>query len=164
MILSVEADGVVPAGNYVSLDDDRNEGMPADMENSLADADASSMPPGNAAGLSSSEARERLQRFGANATPDTAANPWQVALGKFWAPVPWMLEARSCSACARRVCRGRGHRRPAGVQCRRSDLSRKAARRRRLAALQSRLALTASVRRDGSWATCRPPSWCRATS
>jgi H+-transporting ATPase len=25
--------------------------------------------------------------------PDTAVEPWRLALAKFWAPVPWMLEA-----------------------------------------------------------------------
>jgi hypothetical protein len=25
--------------------------------------------------------------------PDTTARPWRRALGKLWAPVPWMLEA-----------------------------------------------------------------------
>ena len=25
--------------------------------------------------------------------PDTVVRPWRMALAKFWAPVPWMLEA-----------------------------------------------------------------------
>src|ERR1700691_3735397 len=44
-------------------------------------------------GLSSVEARSRLQRFGPNSMPDTSAHPIRSALSKFWAPVPWMLEA-----------------------------------------------------------------------
>jgi H+-transporting ATPase len=44
-------------------------------------------------GLSSDEARARLERFGPNEMPDTAMRPWRIALAKFWAPVPWMLEA-----------------------------------------------------------------------
>jgi len=32
-----------------------------------------------------------------------------------------------------------------------------------LAALKSRLALSASVRRDGAWAIIRPPNWCPVT-
>ena len=45
------------------------------------------------AGLTSDEARRRLQQFGPNAVPDTSLHPLRRALTKFWAPVPWMLEA-----------------------------------------------------------------------
>ena len=44
-------------------------------------------------GLSSDEARQRLAKVGPNAMPDTAEQPLRRAIGKFWAPVPWMLEA-----------------------------------------------------------------------
>ena len=44
-------------------------------------------------GLTSDEARRRLEKFGPNAVPDTAMHPLRRALAKFWAPVPWMLEA-----------------------------------------------------------------------
>jgi len=44
-------------------------------------------------GLTSDEARRRLEKFGPNAVPDTALHPLRRALTKFWAPVPWMLEA-----------------------------------------------------------------------
>jgi H+-transporting ATPase len=44
-------------------------------------------------GLTSDEARRRLEQFGPNAVPDTAVHPLRRALAKFWAPVPWMLEA-----------------------------------------------------------------------
>ena len=44
-------------------------------------------------GLTSDEARRRLAKFGPNAMPDTSAHPLRMALEKFWAPVPWMLEA-----------------------------------------------------------------------
>src|ERR1035437_4732037 len=43
--------------------------------------------------LSSDEARTRLERDGPNAMPDTSAHPLRNALAKFWAPVPWLLEA-----------------------------------------------------------------------
>ena len=45
------------------------------------------------AGLTSDDARHRLDKFGPNAVPDTALHPLRRALTKFWAPVPWMLEA-----------------------------------------------------------------------
>jgi len=43
--------------------------------------------------LTGNEARRRLRKFGPNAMPDTALHPVRLALEKFWAPVPWMLEA-----------------------------------------------------------------------
>jgi magnesium-transporting ATPase (P-type) len=44
-------------------------------------------------GLTSDDARRRLAKFGPNAMPDTTLHPLRMALEKFWAPVPWMLEA-----------------------------------------------------------------------
>ena len=44
-------------------------------------------------GLTSDEARRRLEHFGPNAMPDTSAHPLRMAFEKFWTPVPWMLEA-----------------------------------------------------------------------
>ena len=44
-------------------------------------------------GLSSGEARARLAKSGPNAMPDTSVHPLRTAIGKFWSPVPWMLEA-----------------------------------------------------------------------
>ena len=44
-------------------------------------------------GLTSEEARLRLEKSGPNAVADTSERPLRRALMKFWAPVPWMLEA-----------------------------------------------------------------------
>ena len=61
--------------------------------------DAPMIPPSQAkdapssTGLTSDEARHRLEKFGPNTIPDTALHPLRRALTKFWAPVPWMLEA-----------------------------------------------------------------------
>ena len=46
-----------------------------------------------ATGLTSIEARGRLEKAGPNAMPDTALHPLRRAAAKLWAPVPWMLEA-----------------------------------------------------------------------
>lgn len=43
-------------------------------------------------GLTTEEARRRLEKFGPNTIPDTALHPLRMILTKFWAPVPWMLE------------------------------------------------------------------------
>jgi len=104
-------------------------------------------------GLTSEEARSRLEKFGPNAVPDTAMHPLRRALTKFWAPVPWMLEA----AIVLEVVLGKYV--EAGIiavllafnavlgffQEGRAQAT--------LAALKSRLALNALVRRDNSWAT-----------
>jgi len=44
-------------------------------------------------GLSSAEAAARLARFGANTIEDRTVPAWRRFAAKFWAPVPWMLEA-----------------------------------------------------------------------
>jgi len=44
-------------------------------------------------GLASDEAKSRLYKDGPNAMPDTSVHPLRNALAKFWAPVPWLLEA-----------------------------------------------------------------------
>ena len=44
-------------------------------------------------GLSSDEARNRLKALGSNAIADVSQHAVRRALGKLWAPVPWMLEA-----------------------------------------------------------------------
>jgi H+-transporting ATPase len=102
-------------------------------------------------GLSSGQARRRLEKIGPNSVTDTAVHPLRSALAKFWSPVPWMLEA----AIVLQLFLGEyveasiigvllvfnavlgffqeGHALAT------------------LAALKSRLALNASVCRDGSW-------------
>jgi H+-transporting ATPase len=44
-------------------------------------------------GLTSSEARAWLIRYGPNVVPQERMRPWARLLAKVWAPVPWMLEA-----------------------------------------------------------------------
>ncbi|WP_312260983.1 plasma-membrane proton-efflux P-type ATPase [Candidatus Igneacidithiobacillus taiwanensis] len=44
-------------------------------------------------GLSQEEAKRRLQAVGANEVQEAAQTPWKTFALKFWAPVPWMLEA-----------------------------------------------------------------------
>ena len=60
---------------------------PAAAPASAKDAEAA------AAGLTSEEARRRLEKFGPNSVADTSVHPLRRALSQFWAPVPWMLEA-----------------------------------------------------------------------
>ena len=51
-------------------------------------------PPGAqiSTGLTSDEAKKRLLEYGPNEVEEPKSHPWRRFLGKFWAPVPWMLE------------------------------------------------------------------------
>ncbi len=111
--------------------------------------------PANTAngGLTNDEARHRLETLGPNAMPDTAGHPLRMALNKLWAPVPWMLEA----VIVLQVALGDYAEAAiitvlllfnAGL-----GLFQESRAQATLAALKSRLALTASVQRDGSWTT-----------
>jgi H+-transporting ATPase len=105
------------------------------------------------AGLTNDEVRRRLEKFGPNAVSDTVLHPLRRALLKFWAPVPWMLEA----AIVLEVTLGKyveaaiiavllvfnaalGFFQEGRAQA-------------TLAALKWRLALNAPVLRDNAWAT-----------
>ncbi len=104
-------------------------------------------------GLTSDEARGRLEKFGPNAVPDTSMQPLRMALEKFWAPVPWMLEA----AIVLELVLGKYV--EAGIIAAllvfnaALGLLQESRAQATLAALKSRLALSASVRRDGAWKT-----------
>ena len=105
------------------------------------------------AGLTSDEAHRRMEKFGANAMPDTALHPFRMALEKFWAPVPWMLEA----AIVLEVALGKYVEAAiiAGLLVFNAALGllQESRAQATLAALESRLALNAFVRRDGAWKT-----------
>ncbi len=104
-------------------------------------------------GLTRDEARRRLKASGPNAMPDTTVHPLRSAVAKFWAPVPWMLEA----AIMLQVVLGDYGEAAliAGLLVFNAVLGlvQEGRAQATLAALKSRLALTASVRRDGAWAT-----------
>ena len=102
-------------------------------------------------GLSNGEASSRLHKDGPNAMPDTSAHPLRDALLKFWAPVPWLLEASivlqlvlhkyiEAAVIAGLLVFNAGL---AYWQEGRAQAT--------LAALKGRLALNASVRREGEW-------------
>jgi H+-transporting ATPase len=104
-------------------------------------------------GLTSEEAKSLLAKDGPNAMPDTSAHPLRNAFTKFWAPVPWLLEAaivlqlvlhKDLEAAV-----------IAGLLVFNAALAyfQESRAQATLAALKSRLALNASVRRDGNWKT-----------
>src|ERR1700731_4063121 len=105
------------------------------------------------AGLTSDEAHRRMEKFGANAMPDTALHPFRMALEKFWAPVPWMLEA----AIVLEVALGKYVEAAiiAGLLVFNAALGllQESRAEATLAALKSRLPLNSFCRPDGPWKT-----------
>ena len=116
-----------------------------------ADLPMPASPSAQPAGLTDEEARLRLQQFGANAMPDTGERPWRRALGKFWAPVPWMLEAAVVLQLVLGDFTEAAIIAALLVFNAALGLFQEGRAQATLAALKSRLALTASVRRGGVW-------------
>jgi H+-transporting ATPase len=104
-------------------------------------------------GLTSNEAHLRLEKFGVNAMPDITLHPLRMALEKFWAPVPWMLEAAIVLELALGKYVEAGIIAGLLVFNAALGLFQESRAQATLAALKSRLALNASVRRDGAWKT-----------
>jgi len=120
----------------------------------LSPTQPSRLDHGSAAtGLTSDEARARLDKDGPNAMPDTSDHPLRNALMKFWAPVPWLLEASIVLELALHKVYEAAiiavllifNAALAYFQESRAQAT--------LASLKSRLALDASVIRDGGWKT-----------
>jgi len=103
-------------------------------------------------GLTSDDARHRLA-LGSNAIADVSQHPVQRALGKLWAPVPWMLEAAILLQLFL------GDYVEAGVVAillianAAIGFFQESRAQATLDALKSRLALVAVVQRDGVWVT-----------
>ncbi len=104
-------------------------------------------------GLTSDVASTRLQKEGKNAVSDTSAHPFRNALTKFWAPVPWLLEASIILQVVLHKYLEASV--IAGLLVFNAALAyfQEGRAQATLAALKSRLALNASVRRDGAWKT-----------
>jgi H+-transporting ATPase len=115
----------------------------------------SAKPPQNIAspGLSSAEAHRRLEKDGPNAMPDVSAHPLRNALAKFWAPVPWLLEASIVLELVLHKYFEASI--IAGLLVFNAALAyfQEGRAQATLKALNSRLALNASVKRDGAWKT-----------
>jgi len=126
--------------------------MPA-KEVASATPSVTPVPGAAADGFTSQEARIRLEKDGPNAMPDTSAHPLRNLLAKFWAPVAWLLEA---SIVLQLVLHKYFEAMViAGLLVFNAALAyfQEGRAQATLAALKSRLALSASVRRDGVWKT-----------
>jgi H+-transporting ATPase len=104
-------------------------------------------------GLTSDEARARLEKDGRNAMPDTSAHPLRNALGKFWAPVPWLLEASIVLELALHKYYEADIIAALLVFNAALAYFQESRAQATLTALKSRLALNASAERDGAWKT-----------
>jgi H+-transporting ATPase len=104
-------------------------------------------------GLTSDEARARLEKDGPNAMPDTSAHPLRNALANFWAPVPWLLEASIVLELALHKYYEAAVIAALLVFNAALAYFQEGRAQATLAALKSRLALNASVERDGVWKT-----------
>ncbi len=125
--------------------------IPTVDEKTRVEASAKIADPGFPIGLTSAEAERRRQTFGPNAIADVSAHALGRALEKVWSPVPWMREG----AIALELALGKFVEAMvigillvfnAGLSYFQEGRAQAT-----LAALKSRLAITASVRRDGIW-------------
>lgn len=104
-------------------------------------------------GLTAKDAAAALTRDGPNALPDTSESPWKRVFKKFWAPVPWLLEA---AIVLQLILHKEGEAAViAGLLVFNAVLAytQESKAQATLTALKSRLAFKASVRRDGKWST-----------
>jgi magnesium-transporting ATPase (P-type) len=94
-----------------------------------------------------------LEKDGPNALPDTSAHPLRNALVKFWAPIPWLLEASILLQVALHKYLEASV--IAGLLVFNAALAyfQESRAQVTLTALKSRLALNAYVQRDGIWKT-----------
>ncbi len=105
----------------------------------------------NETGLSSSEAKERLEKFGPNEISEKKVSPIKKFLGYFWGPIPWMIEIAAILSAIIQHWEDFGIIFAllfvnAGVGFWQEHKAENA-----IELLKQRLALKARVRRDGKW-------------
>ncbi len=111
------------------------------------------VPAGDRGGLTSAEAQARLKQYGPNAVVEEKAHPVKAFVRRFWAPIPWLLEATII------IQLFLGERVEAavigGLLVLNATLSllQEGRAQRALALLRQQLRVLARVRRDGQWTT-----------
>lgn len=107
----------------------------------------------NGLGLTSAEARARLNQFGPNAVAEEKPHPLKAFLKRFWAPIPWLLEA----SIIIQLCLGETVEAAVigGLLVVNGVLSflQEGRAQKTLALLRQQLRVQARVRRDGQWIT-----------
>ncbi len=115
------------------------------------DADASPATSSAPSGLTTQEAAELLAKFGPNSVAEEREHPLRVLWSKFWAPVPWMLEAAVLLEILLHKNIEAGV--IAGLVVFNAGLSffQESHAQEALALLRRRLTIQVRVRRDGAW-------------
>ena len=121
-------------------------GQPLSALDTLVPEDGARRP-----GLTADEVRRRRQAYGRNSIPEAESPFWRQALTKFWAPVPWMLEAAILLQFLLREYVEAAVIATLLVFNAVLGLLQEQRAQATLRALKSRLALLAPVRRDGAW-------------
>ncbi len=107
----------------------------------------------NGRGLDSAEAGVRLKQFGPNAVREEPAHPLRDFFKRFWAPIPWLLEA----SIILQLCIGENVEAAviSGLLVVNAVLSflQEGRAQKALALLRQQLRVQARVRRDGQWLT-----------
>jgi H+-transporting ATPase len=102
-------------------------------------------------GLTTQEAQSRLETIGPNSMPNAAPHPLRRMIDKLWAPVPWMLEAAIVLQLVLHKVTEAAVIAFLLIFNAALGLFQEGKAQATLAALKSRLALNASVQRDGVW-------------
>ncbi|MGA9048572.1 MAG: plasma-membrane proton-efflux P-type ATPase [Dehalococcoidia bacterium] len=102
-------------------------------------------------GLSKKEAGERLLRFGYNELPEKKVNPVLKFLSYFWGPMPWMIEVAAILSAILRHLSDLGIILALLLMNSIVGFREEHEAGNAVAALKSKLALKARVKRDGSW-------------
>jgi H+-transporting ATPase len=109
----------------------------------------------NGRGLTSAEARARLKQFGPNAVVEAKVHPFKEFIKRFWAPIPWLLEATIII----QLFLGENVEAAVigGLLILNAVLSflQEGRAQKALALLRQQLHVQARVRRDGAWTTLR---------
>jgi H+-transporting ATPase len=107
----------------------------------------------NYRGLTTSEAQSRLKQYGPNAVAEDKPHPLRQLFKRFWAPIPWLLEATIMIQLFLGEDVEAGV--IAGLLILNAALSllQETRAQKALALLRQQLRVQARVRRDGSWAT-----------
>jgi len=115
------------------------------------EADATRATSTAPSGLTTEEVAQRLAKFGPNSVAEEREHPLRVLWSKFWAPVPWMLEAAVLLEVLLHKNVEAGV--IAGLLVFNAGLSfmQESHAQRALALLRRRLTIQVRVRRDGAW-------------
>jgi H+-transporting ATPase len=102
-------------------------------------------------GLSTAEAERRLARYGPNELPEKRTNPLVRLLSAFWGPIPWMIEAATILSLVVQHWADFGIILALLVMNALVGFWEEYQADTTIAALKSKLALQARVKRDGAW-------------